>query len=98
MTVRELREYLSRFHEDMPVVVCGYEYGFDDVLPEKTGKVEIVVDQFKDGPDYYGQHGHAFFGSDHSDDSEIQDAVAIVNRSHSLEFPAIKQAREREIT
>ena len=93
MTVRELREYLSRFHEDMPVVVCGYMYGFDDVLPEKTGKVKIVVDCYKDALDLYGRHGHVTPRSNHSDDSDFQDAVAIVNGSHSLEFPAIKQVR-----
>lgn len=36
MTVKELREHLAQFAEDLPVYVEGYEYGIQDApLPRK---------------------------------------------------------------
>lgn len=56
MTVKELREALAEYPDDMPVVVRGYEGGYTD---GKTETVRLARNARKDGPWYYGRHASA---------------------------------------
>lgn len=56
ITVKELKEKLSEFPDDMKVVVSGYENGYDDVYSdlEKIVVYERTAKDWWDG-DYRGQ-------------------------------------------
>ena len=42
MTVREFKELLEKYPSDMPVMVSGYEDGWDDVKPGSVSKQTVV--------------------------------------------------------
>jgi hypothetical protein len=53
MTVKELIEKLSQFEPDTPVVVKGYECGFNDVQGVELLAMQLNVNTIW----YYGAHG-----------------------------------------
>lgn len=53
MTIKELIDALSEFDPNTPVVVRGYEGGYNDVTLVKTESIQLNVN--KQG--YYGAHG-----------------------------------------
>lgn len=53
MTIKELIEALSKFASDAPVVVRGYEGGYNDVTIVKTESIQLNVNT----QHYYGAHG-----------------------------------------
>jgi hypothetical protein len=55
MTVKELVELLGKYPSDMPVMVQGYEGGFQDVLETNITTQEIVIDYHR-GECFYGPH------------------------------------------
>lgn len=61
MRVKELIEVLSQFDPELPVVVSGYEDGFNDVTEVKPLTIRLNV--YQDW--YYGAHAAG-------DDAEIQ--------------------------
>lgn len=56
MTVSELIEQLKNYPSDMPVVVLGYEGGYNDA---GLTTEEIIFNANKNGPWYYGKHDSA---------------------------------------
>lgn len=53
MTIKELIEALSKFNPDTPVVVRGYEGGYNDVTIVKAESIQLNVNK----QHYYGAHG-----------------------------------------
>jgi hypothetical protein len=53
MTIKELIEALSKFDSDTPVVVGGYEGGYNDVTIVKAESIQLNVNK----QHYYGAHG-----------------------------------------
>lgn len=53
MTIKELIEALSKFDLDTPVVVRGYEGGYNDVTIVKAESIQLNVNK----QHYYGAHG-----------------------------------------
>jgi hypothetical protein len=53
MTVKELIEQLSQFEPDTPVVVKGYEAGFNDVYEVELLSIQLNTNTIW----YYGAHG-----------------------------------------
>lgn len=53
MTVQELIEALSQFPSDMPVVVRGYESGYNDIQNVKPLSMQLSINKTW----YYGAHG-----------------------------------------
>ena len=52
MTVSQLAKDLSKYPDDMRIIVSGYEGGFSDVSMLTCEKILINVNK----PDYYGPH------------------------------------------
>ncbi len=42
MTVKEFSEILKKYPSDMPVVVSGYEGGWDDAAPDRISKRTVA--------------------------------------------------------
>ncbi len=55
MTVKDLQELLASFPPEMPVLVDGYEGGYDDIADEPT-VIEVVVKP--NAPDYWGRYDY----------------------------------------
>jgi hypothetical protein len=55
MTVKELVEFLNRYSPDMPVMVQGYEGGFQDVLEENI-TTQDIVENYRRRECFYGPH------------------------------------------
>ncbi|MFZ4677863.1 MAG: hypothetical protein ACOYM4_19595 [Nodosilinea sp.] len=53
MTAKELIEALSQFPPDTPVVVRGYESGYNDMLAVQPLTIQLNISQTW----YYGAHG-----------------------------------------
>ena len=53
MNVQELIEALSQFPADTPVVVRGYESGYNDIQDVRPLSIQLNVNQTW----YYGAHG-----------------------------------------
>ncbi len=53
MTIKELIEALSKFDPETPVVVRGYEGGYNDVSIVKAESIQLNVNK----QHYYGAHG-----------------------------------------
>ena len=53
MTIKELIEALSKFDPDTPVVVGGYEGGYNDLTIVKVESIQTNVNT----QHYYGAHG-----------------------------------------
>lgn len=53
MTIQELIDALSKFDPNTPVVVRGYEGGYNDVTFVKKESIQLNVNK----QDYYGAHG-----------------------------------------
>ena len=54
MTVQDLIRILRTYPADMPVVVNGYEDGFDDVSPEGIAVVKVQLN--RGTKDWQGRH------------------------------------------
>ncbi len=52
MTVQELIEQLSKFPPDTPVVIRGYESGYNDVQEAKSQEMQLNINTI-----WYGAHG-----------------------------------------
>jgi hypothetical protein len=52
MTIRELIESLSKFDPDTPVVVRGYEGGYNDIMEIEETSMQLNVNRVW----YYGAH------------------------------------------
>ena len=55
MTVKELKEYLSNFPDDLRVMIHGYEGGYNDLTGGKQRKIALDVNKAW----YYGSHEEA---------------------------------------
>ena len=53
MTIAELIEALSQYDPSLPVVVQGYEGGYNDISILETLDIQFNVNK----KDYYGAHG-----------------------------------------
>lgn len=53
MTIQELIETLSQFAPEIPVVVSGYEGGYNDISIVEPKTIQLNVND----KDYYGAHG-----------------------------------------
>lgn len=53
MTIQELIAALSQFDPSTPVVVRGYESGYNDIMAIKEIEIQLNVNQIF----YYGAHG-----------------------------------------
>lgn len=53
MTIAELIETLSQFDPSTPVVVRGYEGGYNDIIEVKDASMQLNVNRVW----YYGAHG-----------------------------------------
>ena len=54
MTVAELRELLTNYPQGMPVMIDGYEGGYDDVAANRIAAREVRLDVNPEW--YYGRH------------------------------------------
>ena len=52
MTIEELIDKLSKLDKSLPVVVCGYEGGFDDVIGLNVVNLDMNINQ----QEYLGRH------------------------------------------
>ena len=59
MTVKEFREQLKKYPDNMQVVVSGYETGWDDIEPDSLSIREVLLNCGE--RDYEGQHEDLFF-------------------------------------
>ncbi len=59
MTVKELRELLKKYPDDILVVVSGYESGWDDITPGSLSKKEVLLNC--KAHSYDGQHEELYF-------------------------------------
>ena len=66
VTVRELVEALKRFDLDLPVVVDGYEDGYDSLTAESIDVIAIVPDVAKADRGWLGDHQRPEAISDHA--------------------------------
>jgi len=60
MTVQELIEQLSKFPPDTPVVIRGYESGYNDVQEAKSQEMQLNINTIWYGAIntiWYGAHG-----------------------------------------
>ncbi len=81
MTVKELREFLEKYPPNIPVVVSGYEGGWDDVEPRSISKKEMLLNCGKET--YYGQHEELFFvKKEDIAKGKTAEVVAIARSSH----------------
>jgi hypothetical protein len=55
MKVKELKEYLSKFPDDLRVMEYGYEGGYKDILEGEVKKIALEVNSEW----YYGPHEDA---------------------------------------
>lgn len=55
MTVKELKEYLSKFPDDLRVMERGYEGGYNDITGGEQKKIALDVNNEW----YYGSHEDA---------------------------------------
>lgn len=80
MTVKALVELLGTYPDDLPVVVNGYEDGYDDLSLERISIVRIQLDT--QIHDWKGQHSD-FRDSEQeiSDDAKIVEALVFRRRS-----------------
>jgi hypothetical protein len=53
MTIAELIEALSQFDPSTPVVVSGYEGGYNDIMEVKKTEIQLNVNRMW----FYGAHG-----------------------------------------
>lgn len=54
MTIAELRELLANYPQDLPVMVEGYEGGFDDVTANNVATKQVRLEVNPEW--YYGRH------------------------------------------
>ena len=54
MTIAELREILANYPQDLPVMVDGYEGGYDDAAGDRIATREIQLAVNKEW--FYGRH------------------------------------------
>ena len=52
MTIEELINRLSKLDKSLPVVVCGYEGGFDDVIDLNVVNLDMNINH----EEYMGRH------------------------------------------
>lgn len=76
MLVKELIEALARLNQDAPVVVDGYEGGYDDPVV-KVGPV--VIDTYPG--DWEGKHSTP---QEWHDESKVKNCVIISRNSYEL--------------
>ena len=69
MTVGDLVRELSRYPDDLRVMVSGYEGGFDDLDPDLLSVQDVALDQHPEW--FYGRHEIPF-----PDDAEDLDTVS----------------------
>ena len=55
MTVRDMIKLLGHYPEDMPVVVNGYEQGYDDLSPSQIEVIPVVLNT--GSHQWEGKHG-----------------------------------------
>ena len=55
MSVRAMIDLLKEYPEDMPVVVSGYEEGYDDLSPEQISVIPLALNTGVH--DWEGKHG-----------------------------------------
>ena len=75
MNNKEIQEILKQYPDDMPVMVQGYEGGYDDVVSEGiiTGNIFLGVNK---DVGYYGDHEASF--PDEYDDDEYKSVEALI--------------------
>ena len=75
MKVKELQKILNQYPDDMPVMVEGYEGGYDDVVSEGiiTGNIFLGVNK---DVGHYGDHESSF--PDEYEDDEYKSVEALI--------------------
>ena len=75
MNNKDIQEILKQYPDDMPVMVQGYEGGYDDVVSEGiiTGNIFLGVNK---DVGYYGDHAAAF--PDEYEDDEYKSVEALI--------------------
>ena len=81
MTVRELKELLDTYPDDLRVVVSGYEQGYDDLFPGQVAVVQLALDVGVE--DWEGRHEEPdLIGADTAKPATIADALVLRRTSN----------------
>ena len=85
MTVAELINVLRRYDPDLPVLVDGYEGGYEDLLEGLIRVQSVVLDVLKEGHEafhYLGKHGDPYPDGTYTDASARPVDVLLLSRPY----------------
>ena len=81
MNVQELIRHLHSFPDDMPVVVNGYEQGYDDLSAEQISILPIALNTGRH--EWEGKHGnHDDLSADSRESAELVNALVLSRTSN----------------
>ena len=93
MTIAELQELLATYPQDLPVMVDGYEGGYDDAAAERIATKEVRLEVNPEW--YYGRHDGPEIESVEFRDANYDGPVItalVISRDRSMTDRSLKQA------